>query len=214
MKTKPPRAPCQANPPAPRLVSHTRVTAVTSGPRGVHAGRVKCMFLKPRPGGGRSRHRLGRGVEGSVLRAPRPAVCNPVSTLALRNFILARGAGAHPLRDSFKVEKMVKQSRSINAGKRAAALLPSTFLCALLVFGNVVSAFGNTPVGRKARAKSAPAATKTKEAAPASAQPADNGKSVFTKVGEPFVVETAQQTPTPQSPAQRDATRPPGSEQQ
>jgi outer membrane protein len=115
---------------------------------------------------------------------------------------------------------MVKQSRSINAGKRAAALLPSTFLCALLVFGNVVSAFGNVPSGRKARAKSAAPSTKvTKEAAPgeapaASARPNDKAKSDFTKVGEPFVVETARQSSTTQTPAQRDATRPPGTEQQ
>jgi HAE1 family hydrophobic/amphiphilic exporter-1 len=58
-----------------------------------------------------------------------------------------------------------------------------------------VSAFGNTP-----------AETKVKPPRP-----------VFTKVGEPFVVETAaaaepQSTP-PQTPAQRDATRPPGTEQ-
>ncbi|MFN2417163.1 MAG: TolC family protein [Pyrinomonadaceae bacterium] len=59
-----------------------------------------------------------------------------------------------------------------------------------------MSAFGNTP----AETKATPA------------------KPVFTKVGEPFVVETAgaaepQSTP-PQTPAQRDATRPPGTEQQ
>src|SRR5215204_6431711 len=199
----------------PPYVSHARVTAVTSGPRGVHAGCVKCMFLKPRAGAGRSRHRSGRGVEGLVQRASRPAVCKPISTFALRNFILARKVSAHPLRDSFKVEKMVKQSRSINAGKRAVALIPSTFLCALLVFGNVVSAFGNTPTGRKARAKSAPASTK--EAPPPSDSNAESAqpksKSVFTKIGEPFVVETAQQSST-QTPAQRDATRPPGTEQQ
>ena len=94
---------------------------------------------------------------------------------------------------------MVKQSKSINAGKRAAAILPSTCLCALLVFGNAVSAFGNVPTRRKARAKSA--AVQTKE------------KPVSTKDGEPFVVETAQQSST-QTPAQRDATRPPGTQQQ
>src|SRR5829696_8094317 len=116
------------------------------------------------------------------------------------NFILARRHSAHPLRDSFKVEKMVKQSRSINAGKRAAALVPSTFLCALLVFGNVVSAFGNVPTGRKARAKSAPAPTKEAPRASGnnaeSAQPTGKARPVFTKVGEPFVVETAQQSST------------------
>ena len=109
---------------------------------------------------------------------------------------------------------MVKQSRSINSGRRAAAFIPSTFLCALLVFGNVVSAFGNTPTGRRARAKSAPAATKEAPRTSETAQPAGRGKSVFSKVGEPFVVETAQQSSTPPTPAQRDATRPPGTEQQ
>jgi len=114
---------------------------------------------------------------------------------------------------------MVKQSLSINKGQRAKALVPSTFLCALLVFGNVVSAFGNVPASRKARAKSAPAATKeaprTPESTPQASQPAGKSKQVFTKIGEPFVVETAdlQQSST-QTPAQRDATRPPGTERQ
>jgi outer membrane protein len=110
---------------------------------------------------------------------------------------------------------MVKQSRSINTGKRAVALIPSTFLCALLVFGNVVSAFGNVSTGRKARARSAPAPTKnaprSSDGTTETGQP--TGRKVFTKVGEPFVVETAQQSST-QTPAQRDATRPPGTEQQ
>jgi HAE1 family hydrophobic/amphiphilic exporter-1 len=110
---------------------------------------------------------------------------------------------------------MVKQSRSINTWKRAAALIPSTFLCALLVFGNVVSAFGNVSTGRKARAKSAPAPSKEaprpSESTTETGQP--KGQTVFTKIGEPFVVETAQQSST-QTPAQRDATRPPGTEQQ
>src|SRR5215210_5822172 len=90
---------------------------------------------------------------------------------------------------------MVKQSRSINKGKRAAGLIPSTFLCALLVFGNAVSAFGNVPARRKARAKSAPVSTKEaprpSEITAESAQPVSKGQSVFTKIGEPFVVETA-----------------------
>jgi outer membrane protein len=112
---------------------------------------------------------------------------------------------------------MVKQRRSINVRKRAAALLPSTSLCALLVFGNVVSAFGNVPVKRKARAKSVPASTKEEtrpsESTAEAAQPTGRARPVFTKVGEPFVVQTAQQSST-QTPAQRDATRPPGTEQQ
>jgi HAE1 family hydrophobic/amphiphilic exporter-1 len=95
-----------------------------------------------------------------------------------------------------------------------------------------VSAFGNKPAGRKSRAKAAAAAS-TKEAtrtpAPAdakevtqadSARPARAGKPVSTKVGEPFVVETAAvgqsatQPPSTQTPAQTDATRPPGTQQQ
>jgi outer membrane protein len=110
---------------------------------------------------------------------------------------------------------MVKQSRSINVRKRAAALLPSTLLCALLVFGNVVSAFGNVPAGRKARAKSRPAPSKEAPRPSESAQPAGEAKKVFTKVGEPFVVETAAvDQSSAQTPAQRDATRPPGTQQQ
>jgi outer membrane protein len=114
---------------------------------------------------------------------------------------------------------MVKQSRSLNAGKRPAASLPSTFLCALLVFGNAVSAFGNVPAGRKARAKSEPASTKEaprpSEETAESAQPTSRPRPVFTKVGEPFVVETAAAlTPSAQTPAQQDATRPPGTQQQ
>lgn len=103
---------------------------------------------------------------------------------------------------------MVKLSRSFEAGRRNVPAFASISLSALLVFGNAVSAFGNTP-----------AETKAKPAKP-----------VFTRVGEPFVVETAaaaepqstprQQTPPPQTPpsvqtpTQRDATRPPGTEQQ
>jgi HAE1 family hydrophobic/amphiphilic exporter-1 len=114
---------------------------------------------------------------------------------------------------------MVKQSLSINKGKRAAALIPSTFLCALLVFGNAVSAFGNVPSGRKARAKAQPAATKEaprpSESTSEPSPPTDKPRPVFSKVGEPFVVETAAAgEPSPQTPAQTDATRPPGTQQQ
>jgi HAE1 family hydrophobic/amphiphilic exporter-1 len=94
---------------------------------------------------------------------------------------------------------MVKLSLSTEAGRRNLPAFASISLSALLVFGNAVSAFGNTP-----------AETKVKPARPA--------KSVFTRVGEPFVVATAaaepQSTPPQQTPAQRDATRPPGTEQQ
>ena len=98
---------------------------------------------------------------------------------------------------------MVKLSRSNEAGRSNVPALASISLSALLVFGNAVSAFGNTPAEKKVK-------------------PAQPTKPVFTRVGEPFVVETAaaepqstprQQTPPPQTPAQRDATRPPGTEQ-
>lgn len=93
---------------------------------------------------------------------------------------------------------MVKLSRSLEARRRNAPAFASVGMSALLVFGNAVSAFGNTPAETKAK-------------------PARPSKPVFTKVGEPFVVETAaaaepQSTPA-QTPAQRDATRPPGTEQ-
>jgi HAE1 family hydrophobic/amphiphilic exporter-1 len=121
---------------------------------------------------------------------------------------------------------MVKQSRSIKAGRRnAAAVLPSTCLSALLIFGNAVSAFGNTPAGAKPRAKSATArratAARAAESKPEAAAEAPQtpapARAVFTRVGEPFVVETAAAEPqsTPQqTPAQRDATRPSGTQQQ
>ncbi|MFL6254520.1 MAG: TolC family protein [Pyrinomonadaceae bacterium] len=82
-----------------------------------------------------------------------------------------------------------------------------------------MSVFGNVPATRKARAKSAPASTKEtprpSESSTETSQPTGKDKSVFTKVGEPFVVETAavQQSST-QTPAQTDATRPPGTQQQ
>ena len=119
---------------------------------------------------------------------------------------------------------MVKLSQSLDARRRASAVLASTSLSALLVFGNAVSAFGNTPSGVKTRSKSAAARKATPartapaeskpEAAAATTQPSGKAKPIFTRVGEPFVVETAQQSSTPQTPAQRDATRPPGTEQQ
>jgi HAE1 family hydrophobic/amphiphilic exporter-1 len=145
------------------------------------------------------------------------------------------------LRKSFKVEKMTKQRRSQVVTRRVAALIPSTCLSALLVFGNAVSAFGNTGgSSNKSRAKAPvssttePSGGKKKEATPSPTAAAPKGdtttdaktqtsavKPVFRKVGDPFVVETSgvvetadlQQSST-QTPAQRDATRPPGTEQQ
>jgi HAE1 family hydrophobic/amphiphilic exporter-1 len=97
-----------------------------------------------------------------------------------------------------------------------------------------VSAFGNAAVSASrakavSSAPSEPNGGKRKESksrhttdAPKTEADAETGtrtgagrKAVFTKVGEPFVVETAalEQSST-QTPAQRDATRPPGTEQQ
>jgi HAE1 family hydrophobic/amphiphilic exporter-1 len=153
---------------------------------------------------------------------------------AVRFIFLSRANLRAALWKSFKVEKMFKQRLSHDVTRRAVALLPSTCLSALLVFGNAVSAFGNTAAGSKSRAKAAPSSPtepdggKRKETAsrPApdeskidtaaqSGQQTSGGKPVFRKVGEPFVVETAElQQSSTQTPAQRDATRPPGTEQQ
>src|SRR4051812_44528312 len=126
---------------------------------------------------------------------------------------------------------MVKQRRFHQVTRRGAQSLSAVCLSAFLVFGNAVSAFGNDTARAKSRRASsdAPPASKGGEfpsektvdaaAAPetAAATPTQPRKSVFRKVGEPFVVSTAdspQTTTTQQTPAQRDATRPPGTEQQ
>jgi outer membrane protein len=129
---------------------------------------------------------------------------------------------------------MVKQRRFHQVTRRGAQSLSAVCLSAFLVFGNAVSAFGNDTARAKSRRASsaAPSAPKGVEAASektgdaaksetASATPAQPRKSVFRKVGEPFVVSTAATTDAPQTttpqqqtPAQRDATRPPGTEQQ
>lgn len=130
---------------------------------------------------------------------------------------------------------MVKQRRFHQVTGRSANALSAVCLSAFLVFGNAVSAFGNDTASARASSRrpspNAPAAPKSNEAAEAksadapkdetaSATPAQTRKSVFRKVGEPFVVSTAstadapQTTTQQQTPAQRDATRPPGTEQQ
>ncbi|HEX8719860.1 MAG TPA: TolC family protein [Pyrinomonadaceae bacterium] len=83
-----------------------------------------------------------------------------------------------------------------------------------------MSAFGNAPAGTKSRARK-PAAARPKraeaKAEPSTAEGPKTGepRAVFTKVGEPFVVETAAAgQPPAQTPAQTDATRPPGTQQQ
>ena len=121
---------------------------------------------------------------------------------------------------------MVKQRRFNQVTRRGANALSAVCLSAFLVFGNAVSAFGNDTARSKSR-KVSPNASKGGEVAAektdadakaetASATPAQPRKSVFRKVGEPFVVSTAAepQTTPQQTPAQRDATRPPGTEQQ
>jgi HAE1 family hydrophobic/amphiphilic exporter-1 len=131
---------------------------------------------------------------------------------------------------------MVKQRRFHQVTGRSANALSAVCLSAFLVFGNAVSAFGNDTAAARAKSRrtspNTSAASKSNEAdaktadAPkdetASATPAQPRKSVFRKVGEPFVVSTAATADAPQTstttqqqtPAQRDATRPPGTEQQ
>lgn len=131
---------------------------------------------------------------------------------------------------------MVKQRRSHQSTRQGANALSAICLSAFLVFGNAVSVFGNDSATSRAKARrTSPnaAASKSNEAAAekssdavasetasATSTPvAQPRKNVFRKVGEPFVVSTAAapQTPTTpqqQTPAQRDATRPPGTEQQ
>jgi outer membrane protein len=101
-------------------------------------------------------------------------------------------------------------------------------LSAFFAFGNVVSAFGKTPAANKPRRKSASVKTTAKSSKPAAsaetapaAEPASNEpaskRQVFQKVGEPFLVSTAGAPPqtqtTPSTPGQRDARRPPGTQE-
>jgi outer membrane protein TolC len=129
---------------------------------------------------------------------------------------------------------MVKQRRFHQPSSRGANAVTAACLSAFLVFGNAVSAFGNAsadtrarsraasrgaaaPKGNEAAADKSHATSKSESGETASATPAQPRKSIFKKVGEPFVVSTADapQTQTQQqTPAQRDATRPPGTEQQ
>jgi outer membrane protein len=124
---------------------------------------------------------------------------------------------------------MVKQRRSNDVKRRKAVILSSTCLSALLVFGNAVSAFGNASRAKATSSSpSEPNGSKRKEAAARRAPDESKddtaveqdrrtsaGKSVFKKVGDPFVVETAGlQQSSAQTPAQRDATRPPGTQDQ
>jgi outer membrane protein len=133
---------------------------------------------------------------------------------------------------------MVKQRRFHQVTRQGAKALSVTCLSAFLVFGNAVSAFGKDTASARAKSRTASpkasADSKRKETAdnPAEAPKDETAsatstsdtqprKSVFRKVGEPFVVSTAATTDAPQTsttqqqtPAQRDATRPPGTEQQ
>jgi outer membrane protein len=114
--------------------------------------------------------------------------------------------------------------------KKSTNIVAVTGLSAVFVFGNTVSAFGNNSkaarkANARARAKSVKPSTASQQfAAQPSAETAEAeksptlSKSPFRKTGEPFLVLTAEtQTQTPQTqtqtPAQRDATRPPGTEQ-
>jgi outer membrane protein len=102
--------------------------------------------------------------------------------------------------------------------KKSTNILAVTGLSAVFVFGNTVSAFGNNSKGTRnasARAKARavkPSAAPQQSAGGAQAEKSPTPeKSPFRKTGEPFLVLTAE-TQT-QTPAQRDATRPPGTEQ-
>ena len=109
---------------------------------------------------------------------------------------------------------MLKQRQNPRATTKAPSALAVTTLAAFLAFGNAVSAFGKNPAsnGTGRTKASKPAAPRAKKAAAESAEP----KPAEKKSAEPFVVAFwgTQQTPAPQSPAQTDATRPPGREQQ
>src|SRR5256714_1177451 len=133
---------------------------------------------------------------------------------------------------------MLNQHRSYTSAGKPATSVSAACLSAFLVFGNAVSAFGNAAASANSRSKAptaktpAPNVDKRKDvstqpapddakggATPESKTKPTASKSVFRKVGEPFVVTTADaeqsstQTPT-QTPTQTDATRPPGTEQQ
>jgi len=140
---------------------------------------------------------------------------------------------------------MPKHTRFFNPARKGSAALCATCLSAFLVFGNAVSAFGNAAASDNSRAKATNVSASDKDGAKPSASPADvssdaakskpapqtNAKTsgrrraVSKKIGEPFVVATADlhqtstqtpatQPPSSQTPAQTDATRPPGTEQQ
>src|SRR3954462_973050 len=99
---------------------------------------------------------------------------------------------------------MVKQRRSNQLTRRGANALSAVCLSAFLVFGNAVSVFGNDTAASRAKSrrtspnttaksndtaaeKSADAAAS--ETASATSTPVEQPrKSVFRKVGEPFVV--------------------------
>src|SRR5947209_4348138 len=129
---------------------------------------------------------------------------------------------------------MLKQHRSNEVARKTATSVSAACLSAFLVFGNVVSAFGNAAASANSRSKapsakaSAPNADKRKnvsnqpasedskgEATQESKTKTTASKPAFRKIGEPFVVTTADaQQASTQTPTQTDATRPPGTEQQ
>jgi outer membrane protein len=150
---------------------------------------------------------------------------------------------------------MHKQTRPFEPARGGSKALCAVCLCAFLIFGNALSAFGKASAADTPRAKSAnssandkagaktspspvdkPAPNADKSASPAdkssdeakaapSSQPSAKTRAArpaFRKIGEPFVVSTAdgpqsstQNPSTPSTPnPQTDATRPPGTEQQ
>src|SRR5579885_1362666 len=144
---------------------------------------------------------------------------------------------------------MPKQDRSNQSAPGVATSLPAACLSAFLIFGNAVSAFGNTTAKANPRDKASAAKTadanKRKETSDRAATGDKNGsaetknastndsaktakadarKPAYTMIGDPFLVAATaapQSQPSPrtppgtqsQTPAQTDATRPPGTEQ-
>lgn len=130
---------------------------------------------------------------------------------------------------------MVIECQSKGAARGLVFALCVTCLSAFCAFGNAVSVFGKTAPpasgnSRRKNAAKAPAKSSrtsategagTESGAGSASAAEAQARAVFKKVGEPFVVTTAdarpQATPPPstppRTPAQTDATRPPGTEQ-
>lgn len=110
---------------------------------------------------------------------------------------------------------MVIERQLEGATRKFLFTLSVSVLAAFFVFGNVVSAFGKTGAANNPRRRAAAIRKTAKGSKPAVSQPAPG--EVARQDREPFLVSTAgapqtQATPPPQTPAQRDAQRPPGTQ--